>query len=169
MISVEYCQTMAAYNAWQNRGVMDVMKSLPEKELTKNRRVFFGSILKTANHLLWGDQLWMSRFDGGHAPSVDSIPQSVELHDTLDLFLGDRQRTDARIIRWSKKLRQLDLVGPMTWYSGSIEQNVTKSKAMCIAHFFNHQTHHRGQLHAMFTAAGHRPQATDLVFLPETL
>jgi uncharacterized damage-inducible protein DinB len=158
---------MASYNAWQNRGVMDVMKALPEKELMKNRKAFFGSIFKTANHLLWGDQLWISRFDGGHAPSVKGISNSVDLHDSLDLFLGDRLRCDDRIKRWSTKLKQMDLVGPVTWTSSTNGKTMTKPKAECITHFFNHQTHHRGQLHAMFTAAGHNPQATDLVLMPE--
>jgi uncharacterized damage-inducible protein DinB len=157
---------MAKYNAWQNRGVIDVMRALPEKELMKNRKGFFGSIFKTANHLLWGDQLWISRFDGGHAPRMNSIAQSVELHDDLQLLLSDRKRTDDRILRWSERVSHLDLVGPLTWYSGSIEQNITMPRAVCVTHFFNHQTHHRGQMHAMFTAAGHKPQATDLVLMP---
>jgi uncharacterized damage-inducible protein DinB len=166
VISVEYCQTMAAYNAWQNRGLIDVMRALPKAELLKDRKGFFGSIFKTANHLLWGDQLWIARFDGGVGPRVTSVPESVDLYDNLDMFLGDRLRTDDRIKRWAGKLKQLDLVGPLAWHSTSTNKNMTRPKAECIVHFFNHQTHHRGQLHAMFTAAGHTPQATDLVFMP---
>jgi uncharacterized damage-inducible protein DinB len=92
MITVEYCQTMARYNAWQNSGVIEMMKALPEKELLKDRKGFFGSIFKTANHLLWGDLLWISRFDGGLAPEVKGISNSVDLHDTLELVRGDRLR-----------------------------------------------------------------------------
>lgn len=166
MISVEYCRMMARYNAWQNRGLMDVFKALPEAELRKNRKAFFGSIFQTANHLLWGDQLWMSRFDGGPVPH-GGIPESINLHDEVGLYLGDRLRTDERIMRWAARLSQLDLVGPMSWHSAALERNVTKPTAMCVVHFFNHQTHHRGQIHAMLTAAGHRPQDTDLFILPE--
>jgi len=167
MITVEYCQTMARYNAWQNRGVMDVMKSLKTGELTKDRGAFFGSIMGTANHLLWGDQLWMSRFDGGFAPRT-SLADSKGMHDNLQLFLDDRARTDARISRWAKGLTQVSLIGPLTWYSASLEREVSKTKQFCITHFFNHQTHHRGQLHAMFTAAGHKPGDTDLFIMPDT-
>lgn len=165
MITAEYCQKMAAYNAWQNRGVMDAMKALPEKELMKDRKAFFGSIFKTANHLLWGDLLWIERFDGGFGPRVQTVDESVTLHDTLDLWLGDRLRTDERIKRWAGKLRQMDLVGDLAWHSTSTGRDMTMSRAICVTHFFNHQTHHRGQLHAMFTAAGYAPQTTDLVFL----
>lgn len=167
MITVEYCRTMARYNAWQNRGVMDVMKSLKKAELTKDRGAFFGSIFKTANHLLWVDQLWMSRFDGGFAPKGGG-KDSVALHDDLQLFISDRTRTDARITRWAAGLTQVSLIGPLTWYSPVMEREFSKTKALCISHFFNHQTHHRGQLHAMFTAAGHTPGDTDLILIPDT-
>jgi uncharacterized damage-inducible protein DinB len=166
MITVEYCRTMASYNAWQNRGVMEIMKGLPEKELLKDRKGFFGSIFKTANHLLWGDLLWIKRFDGGFGPRVETVDESIALHETLDLWLGDRLRTDDRITRWAGKLRQVDLVGNLAWHSTSTGNDMEMPQAMCIVHFFNHQTHHRGQLHAMFTAAGFKPSATDLVLMP---
>ncbi|MCY4180916.1 MAG: DinB family protein [Litoreibacter sp.] len=166
MITAEYCRTMAAYNAWQNKSLMGCIKALDEKELTKNRKAFFGSILGTANHLLWGDQLWMSRFDGGAAPQA-TLPDSTKLHLQAEGFLLDRLRTDKRIIRWAEKLKHMDLVGPMTWYSSTTQHSMTMQKSTCVTHFFNHQTHHRGQLHAMMTAAGQSPDATDLVFMPE--
>ncbi|PTX56186.1 putative damage-inducible protein DinB [Litoreibacter ponti] len=166
MITVEYCRTMARYNAWQNRSMTDVMRSLKKAELTKDRGAFFGSIFATANHLLWGDQLWMSRFDGGIGPSV-APKDHLKLHDTLDAYLSDRMRTDARITRWAQGLTQVSLIGPLTWYSGVLEREVSKTKGLCIAGFFNHQTHHRGQIHAMLTAAGHRPGDTDLFIMPD--
>lgn len=166
MITVEFCQTMARYNAWQNKSLSASMKALGVKALKEDRGAFFGSIWGTANHLLWGDQMWMSRFDGGIAPA-SGIPDSTSLHDDKQLFLDDRLRTDERILRWAGKLRQLDLVGPMVWHSGALNKTVSKQKALCITHFFNHQTHHRGQLHAMLTAAGQNPDDTDLFIMPD--
>ncbi|EPX80238.1 DinB family protein [Litoreibacter arenae] len=166
MITVEYCRMMARYNAWQNRGLMEAMKSLKTAELTKDRKAFFGSIFGTANHLLWADRLWMSRFDGRLAPK-GGIADSTTLHDNLQLYLGDRMRTDAQITRWAAGLKQIGLYGPLTWYSGAAGRQMSEPKAVCITHFFNHQTHHRGQIHAMLTAAGHNPGDTDLVFMPD--
>lgn len=157
---------MASYNVWQNKSLMGCIKALDEKELTKPRKAFFGSILGTANHLLWGDLLWMSRFDGGAAPQV-TLPESPKLHEAAESYLMDRLRTDKRIIRWADKLRHMDLVGPMTWYSSASQRSLTQQKGVCVTHFFNHQTHHRGQLHAMLTAAGQSPDVTDLIFMPE--
>ena len=166
MITVEYCQAMARYNAWQNKSLSACVDALDMKNLTQNRKAFFGSIWATANHLLWGDQLWMSRFDGGHGPSVEAKDHML-LHDDKRLWLGDRLRTDQRIERWTGKLRQLDLVGPLVWYSPTQNATMTKPKAQCVTHFFNHQTHHRGQLHAMLTAAGQKPDDTDLILMPD--
>ena len=166
MITVEYCRMMARYNAWQNRGLMDVMKSLKPAELTRDRKAFFGSILGTANHLLWGDRLWMSRLDGGFAPK-ERLAESPQLHDTLQLYLDDRIRTDARISRWAAGLSQVGLIGPLTWHSTVQDRQMSKPMPICVTHFFNHQTHHRGQIHAMLTAVGHTPGDTDLVFMPD--
>lgn len=166
MVTAEYCQTMARYNAWQNKSLSACVKELEDKELHKDRKAFFGSIWKTANHLLWGDQLWMSRFDGGYGPST-GIAESVALHDDTQLWLDDRLRTDQRIERWAGKLRQVDLVGPLVWHSGVMNKTMIKPTALCVVHFFNHQTHHRGQMHAMLTAAGQSPDDTDLPFMPD--
>ncbi len=166
MITVQYCQLMARYNAWQNRSLSACIKDMDMKALRKDRGAFFGSIWATANHLMWGDQLWMSRFDGGFGPKT-GIPESVELHDDKQLWLDDRLRTDQRIERWADKLRQLDLVGPLVWHSGAMNKTMTKPVATCVVHFFNHQTHHRGQMHAMLTAAGQKPDDTDLPFMPD--
>jgi len=58
-------------------------------------------------------------------------------------------------------------MGNLTWYSGAADREVTKPMALCVAHFFNHQTHHRGQLHAMLTADGMEAPVSDLFLMPE--
>jgi uncharacterized damage-inducible protein DinB len=166
MIFPEYAVTMARYNAWQNKQIKGAMERLSEADLRKDRGAFFGSIMATANHLLWGDQLWMSRFDGGEAPQ-GGIAESVKLTPTLAVWGAERFRTDARILRWAENLRSIDLIGDLTWYSGAAEREITKPTGLLIAQMFNHQTHHRGQIHAMLTAAGQRPGDTDLPFMPQ--
>ena len=157
---------MAQYNGWQNKGLCKVVETLEEDALRKDRGAFFGSIMGTLNHLLWGDLIWMSRFDGGESPE-NVIKDSVDLTATATDWATERFRTDGRIQLWADGLKNADLTGDVTWFSGSILADVARPKATCIAHFFNHQTHHRGQIHAMLTAAGASPQATDLVFMPE--
>ena len=167
MIDPRYVQTMARYNRWQNTQLMPVLESMPMEELTKDRASFFGGILATANHLLWGDTLWMSRFD----PSVDApkggIDTSVTLHATSASWGADRFRLDGKICFWADGLRALDLKGCIRWYSRAAGREMTSSYETAIMHFFNHQTHHRGQLHAMLTSAGQKAPVSDLILMPE--
>lgn len=166
MITPEYCLTMARYNAWQNRQTRAAMGRLTGAALCQERGAFFGSILGTANHLLWGDLIWMARFDGGEAPEM-SIPESADLHASVTTWATERFRTDGRILYWAERVEPHILTGELTWYSGAQGREVSQPMATCITHFFNHQTHHRGQIHAMLTAAGEQTGDTDLVFMPE--
>lgn len=166
MITPEYCRTMARYNAWQNNGLRDIVKTMDEADLRQDRGAFFGSIMGTLNHLLWADQLWISRFDGG--PSTDAtIAQSVDFTPTGAVWAADRFRMDARITLWAERLGSVDLVGDLTWFSGAKQRAISLPVGICITQMFNHQTHHRGQVHAMLTAAGMQPTDTDLPFMPK--
>ncbi|PHQ83095.1 MAG: damage-inducible protein DinB [Thalassobium sp.] len=157
---------MARYNAWQNKGLRAIVDAMDEDALRRDRGAFFGSILGTLNHLLWGDLVWMARFAGGDAPP-QAIADSPDMTATPVEWSTHRFRTDGRISLWADKLASVDLVGDLTWYSEAAKREVTQPMQTCIVHFFNHQTHHRGQVHAMLTAAGAKPGPTDLPFMPE--
>lgn len=167
MINPGYVLTMARYNAWQNKQLMAAMEGMSDEALRADRGAFFGSILATANHLLWGDQMWMARFQG-QEPPPGGIEGSTGLHPTRADWSAARFRMDGRILLWAEKLHALDLVGDLSWYSGFMKQDVTRPKGALIVHMFNHQTHHRGQIHAMLTAAGVTAPVSDLFFMPET-
>lgn len=167
MIDPRYVLTMARYNAWQNRQLRAAFDTLSDADLRKDRKGFFKSLLGTANHLLWGDLIWMSRFDGGPKPD-GGIPDSVALHPTAATWAAERYRTDARILHWAGRLDAIDLKGDLTWFSGALGREVSRPLDLCIVHFFNHQTHHRGQMHAMLTAAGVEAPVTDLFIMPES-
>lgn len=167
MIDPRYVQAMARYNSWQNAQLMPTLEGMSIKDVTAPRGSFFGSLLATANHLLWGDSLWMSRFD----PSVEApscgIAKSTELHPTAAAWGAVRFRMDGKIRFWADGLRALDLKSDLTWYSGAAERTLTAPLETTIIHFFNHQTHHRGQIHAMLTAAGLKAPVSDLFLMPK--
>ena len=100
MISAAYCRMMARYNAWQNGQVKAAAERLTEADLHADRGAFFGSIMGTLNHLLWGDLLWMSRFDGGAAPT-ESLEASAGFCPTLAAWGAERFRADGRIRQWA--------------------------------------------------------------------
>ncbi len=173
MITGAYAREMSRYNQWQNSQLAEFLQALTPEELTRERGAFFGSILGTANHLLWGDWIWMSRFDKGPGPECNihrkggGIHESVYLCPGLASWLSLRKTVDARIADWANTLGDDLITGPFTWYSAAKEGDITLPYAQCIMHFFNHQTHHRGQLHKMLTETGSEAPVSDLVFLPQ--
>jgi uncharacterized damage-inducible protein DinB len=166
MIGVDYARTMARYNAWQNRSLYGAADGLTDDSRKVDRGAFFGSIHGTLSHLMWGDQQWMSRFQPG---TLDKPPvlvrESPGNYPDWDDLKAQRTHFDARIIDWADHLPPDWLAGDITWYSGLAKANVTKPKWIIVTHFFNHQTHHRGQAHAMLTSAGAKPDDTDLMLM----
>lgn len=168
MITPAYVKTMARYNRWQNGSLYGAADTLSDGDRKRERGAFFGSIHGTLAHLMFGDGIWMSRFaaDDSYRPLAKSIPESPSAFPDWGVLKAERIALDARIIGWAEGVSQADLDGDLTWYSGAMKATVTRPRALLIAHFFNHQTHHRGQVHAMLTAAGAKPDDTDLMITP---
>ncbi len=165
MITPAYCQTMARYNAWQNQSLFQAAAGLSEAAREEDRGAFFGSIRATLSHLMWGDLMWMARFDGGEAPG-GSITGSPAMFDWATMWV-ERPKLDARIAGWSWMVTEDDLAGDLSWHSFALGRDMSKPYALCVVHLFNHQAHHRGQVHAMLTAVGAKPDDTDLPFMPD--
>ena len=165
MIDVGYVQRMARYNRWQNENLYGGANALSDAERQRTRGAFFGSIHATLNHLLWGDRIWMSRLAGTPRPQ-GGIPQSVSLYADWNDLKRERAAFDTVIVDWADQLEDASLAGELTWFSGAIKAEVRKPKWLLVTHMFNHQTHHRGQVHCMLTQAGSKPGDTDLPLMP---
>lgn len=165
MISPDYARVMARYNHWQNENLIRAADGVGDDARRRDRGAFFGSIFGTFNHLLWGDQRWMARFTGGEAPDWPQARSSDYAPD-WETFLARRRETDRVILEWSETVTSAWLESVFSWRSGAAGGAFARPFALLTAHFFNHQTHHRGQIHAMLTAAGARPEDTDLLLLP---
>ncbi len=165
MIGVDHVRTMARYNAWQNSSLYREASALGEQARREARGAFFSSIHGTLSHLLWGDQIWMHRFAGTPKPP-GGIAGSDTFIDAWDDLAQARSAFDMVITQWAESLDQQWLDGTMTWFSGAQGRELSKPRWLLVTHFFNHQTHHRGQVHAMLTAAGGKPDDTDLAFMP---
>ena len=83
--------------------------------------------------------------------------------------MAARPALDARIAAWADAAGPDDLSGDLTWWSGATGREVTQPRALCVTQLFNHQTHHRGQVHAMLTGLGVATHDTDLPFMPDEL
>jgi uncharacterized damage-inducible protein DinB len=165
MIDAAYVQRMARYNRWQNENLYGAADALSDAERRRERGAFFGSIHATLNHILWGDRAWMSRLAGTAKPE-GGIPQSVSIHADWDDLKRERAAFDQVMIDWADRLDDVALDGELTWFSGAIKAEVRKPRWLLVTHMFNHQTHHRGQVHCMLTQAGRKPGDTDLPFMP---
>jgi uncharacterized damage-inducible protein DinB len=166
MITTDFARTMAAYNRWQNEAVLKAADTLDDQARRADQGLFFSSIMGTMNHLLWADQIWLHRFAGTAPPAAPGIAQSSTLCAEWPELVDARRGTDQAIIDWAENLDPVWLVGDLTWYSGSAGRDVSRPRALLVVHLFNHQTHHRGQLHAALTRSGIKTAPTDLPFMP---
>jgi uncharacterized damage-inducible protein DinB len=164
MIAPAYAQTMAAYNAEMNRRVYDAAARLPGAERRADRGLFWRSIHGTLNHVMWGDLMSLKRFGVGEG-SATPIDESDRLHEDFDELRAARKALDAEIVGWAARLAPEDLGGDLPWRSVSMDRQMVTPRAILVMQFFNHQTHHRGQVHALLTRAGEAIGPTDLPFV----
>jgi uncharacterized damage-inducible protein DinB len=155
-----YFAMMAAYNDWANRRLYDACAQLDDDDLRAGLGAFFGSLHGTLNHMLVADLLWMARFLGEPAPEaqLDTI-----LHEGFTDLRKARETEDARIAAFVGDLDadalQSDLNYTTLVRPGSVRQPLWAA----LVHVFNHQTHHRGQCHAMLTRVAMEAPSFDLI------
>lgn len=160
MIGADYVRRMALYNRWQNENLYSAADGLTDEERHRERGAFFGSIHRTMCHLLWADQTWMSRFRD-RPPPVPMAELATQHREWISLG-GRRRDFDSEIVGWADGLGPDWLAGTLTYFSPSLGHQTSQPRWLFVSHFFNHQTHHRGQIHCMLTQAGRKPADTDL-------
>ncbi len=167
MVDPDYVRLMAAYTRWQNHSVYAAASRLDDAARREERGAWFGSIHATLNHVLWGDQSWMHRLAGTKPPLRASIAESVEQYESWDALCAAREDMDREIRDWAGRVSTEDLAGELAWYSGVVQAEIRRPRWALVVQLFNHSTHHRGQVHAMLTAAGANPEDTDVRFMPD--
>ncbi|MBI1212089.1 MAG: damage-inducible protein DinB [Alphaproteobacteria bacterium] len=159
---------MATYNMAMNKRLYDAAGRLADAVRREPRGAFWSSIHGTFNHLLWADQIWMSRFDAWEAPKIVQKDSAGLIADFSELRRA-REEADAKILNWARRVDVAWLAKDQTWYSATLKGEITQPRGPLIVHFFNHQTHHRGQAHALITAAGEKTGDTDIFLIPEVV
>ena len=151
-------RTLARYNRIANERLYAACAQLDAAEYRRQRRGSLGSIHALLNHILLGDRIWMSHFEGGGRTTP---PLNTVLFDEFEPLRAARIAEDARIEAffasppdhfWTRPLR----------YTNSRGLDYTDSAPTAAAHFFNHQTHHRGQIHVMLSQTDVPPPSLDL-------
>lgn len=155
----------AAYNAWANRLVYEAAGDLDETDYWRDTGIFFKSVGATLNHVLVADRIWMKRFTGKGeaAAALDTI-----LHRDFDPLLDARLAEDERIIKYVADLTEEALAGRFSYVTVTDMRTVSQRLAPALAHLFNHQTHHRGQVHAALTGLGRKAPSLDMIYFQRT-
>lgn len=164
MIDTRYCVAMSDYNRWMNTRLYDICADLSDTERRQDRDTFFRSIHGTLNHLMVADLIWLGRFTRDEFPAT-SLDQ--ELYGDFAELRRQRRLLDERVDKWVRDLTDDQLAAPFSWRSFLNPAPRMAPLWKPVAHFFNHQTHHRGQLTTMLTQAGRDPGVTDLIAMPD--
>lgn len=169
---------LAKYNRWINGKLFEACDALTDEARKQDRGAFFGSIHRTLSHLVLADQVWLKRFaqcgvdNGMTFPSLSAEVMDMPQAYTLDMVLfddwvdlkGKRAQLDAAIEQWTVDMPE---TYPQFIMRYGNSKGVQREHAawMAITHFFNHQTHHRGQATTLLTQAGGAVGVTDLIAL----
>jgi uncharacterized damage-inducible protein DinB len=166
-------KTLAQYNTWMNRSVYDTCAALSDGERKRDLHAFFGSIHRTLNHLLLTDRAQLGRFIGedrtrsldenGRAIEIRSLDQ--ELYADFATLRREREKTDAMIEAWTNDITADFLLSGMVYDAMSAPGRYRVPTWIAVTHFFNHQTHHRGQITTLLSQLGRDAGVTDLMAL----
>ncbi|WP_253443289.1 DinB family protein [Halomonas sp. Y3] len=164
-------ELLATYNQWMNSKVYAAAGQLSTTDLAKDRGAFFGSILGTLNHILVGDTIWLKRF-ATHPSCLNSLREVADLQSPTGLNqilfeglggLSERRIwLDRQIINWTAELSEGDLDFVLS-YHNTKGISANKRYSSLVLHFFNHQTHHRGQVSTLLSQVGVDIGVTDLL------
>uniref|UniRef100_I2PZI4 DinB family protein n=1 Tax=Desulfovibrio sp. U5L TaxID=596152 RepID=I2PZI4_9BACT len=154
-----HCRAQARYNQWANARLYADMEKLTSEQLYAPSAANFGSILAIANHLVLADRLWMNRFtaQGDPVTTVDAVP-----YPALAGLAAARRVEEDRTLAFADGLDPARLAENLV-FTTTDGRPMDMPFALCLAHFHNHQTHHRGQIHGMLGAFGIKAQDIDLL------
>jgi uncharacterized damage-inducible protein DinB len=157
----EHFRRLARYNRWANVRLYEAVRSLSAEAFHAPRSGFFGSLCGTLNHLYVGDRCWLARLEGIPVPHrrLDEVP-----HPLFDHLWAARQVEDHRILRLMDEASEDWLGRTLSYKSMATDQDMSLPVDVAILHLFNHQTHHRGQAHAMLSSTEAAPPELDLSF-----
>ncbi len=163
---MDHFPLMARFNQWVNTQLYDCVAQLSDADYRADRGAFFGSIHRTLNHVLVVDRLWTRRIEGV-AHGITSLDQI--LHDDFAELRSAREAEDRHLIELADDLSAEQLRAPVT-YTRIIGEGLEQVRAgHVLITLFNHQTHHRGQIHALLTQQGIEPPPLDVVFFLDEL
>ncbi|MFO1284223.1 MAG: DinB family protein [Burkholderiales bacterium] len=155
---------MACNNAWANHRLLTACLRLPPRAFAAKRVGFFPSIVATLNHILTVDWYYIDaieRWQGGREPNRDPsayFDPEIPYPDALALYEEQRE-SDRRLVAACAAVTDARLVEPVpVMRRAGLE---SERAERLFAHLFQHQIHHRGQVHAMLSGTEVAPPQLD--------
>jgi uncharacterized damage-inducible protein DinB len=158
-MSSSYFTTLSHYNAWANRRLYRACEALSETEYMRERGSFFGSLHATLNHILVADRIWVARIERWTPPNLKS--DQILYGDLIGLKVA-RVAEDEHIRIMVAAITQERLDQPLD-YRDSRGDRFEAPLRLVLGHFFNQQTHHRGQAHGLLSQTKVPPPPLDLI------
>ncbi|HXB68927.1 MAG TPA: DinB family protein [Candidatus Acidoferrales bacterium] len=156
---IAHFQMLARYNSIANERLYDACGRLDEEEYRRERAASFRSVHRTLNHILLGDRIWMARFTETGYTTTPAL--GSELYPDFASLRAARVAEDARIEAFLADATE-ELLAKEVRYVNSAGEHHADPAGLLLAHLFNHQTHHRGQVHVMLSQTTVRPPALDM-------
>jgi uncharacterized damage-inducible protein DinB len=154
----------ARNNLWSNDRLLRACAQLGDEELRAVRVSFFPSILLTLNHILWVDAYYLGELEETGRGLATWSALRERPHGELAPLAAAQLASDRRLVALCDALGDADLERSVRMHRGE-EGVFEESLPAAFAHLFVHQTHHRGQVHAMLSGTRVAPPQLDEFFL----
>lgn len=149
----------AQNNQWSNRRLLSACFALSHEEYVAARTGFFPSIERTLLHILDVDQFYLAALEFDLEGRRKELPSDLSPHQIAQL----QSATDGRLIAYCERLDEHSLArqAGVVRADGIVLERVDR----LLLHLFQHQIHHRGQVHAMLSGTRVAPPQLDEFYL----
>jgi len=159
--------TLAYNNAWANHRLLGACMRLSQDAFEQKRVSFFPSIKATLNHNLTVDWFYVNALDRAqHGEQPDPNGYAVfaveEPMGTCAALREAQWAVDQRLLQLCAAQRDAQLQSEVQIVRPS--RTTSDTRVRLLAHLFQHQTHHRGQVHAMLAGTNVAPPQLDDFF-----
>jgi uncharacterized damage-inducible protein DinB len=160
MTPERYLLAQAYNNAWANHRLLTACCQLSPGELAAPRVSFFPSIIHTLNHNLTVDWLYISALEG-HCIGAEAFDPEMPFPAFADLE-REQRAADHRLIDHCRSMGS-DGIGATVQIPRQDHVQVERADRVLL-HLFQHQIHHRGQIHSMMSGTSVKPPQLDEFF-----
>jgi uncharacterized damage-inducible protein DinB len=157
-VNLAEARELFAYNAWANRECFTALERVPSESYFRDLQSSHGGLHGTVCHIVWAEDLWLSRWLGRPNPPV---PQGKDL-TTLAAARARWEAIEAQRLAFLAAFDEPRLGATVAVRPSSGGEYVHTFRQM-FRHAVDHSTYHRGQLVTLLRQLGVTPPSTGLI------